>query len=122
MMAFVVGVGNYKHKKGLKHPVPDADAIRRVLESHGVEVFYVNDCNSKEFWHAFNLFEAAVRPGDAVFLYFAGHGCTFRNSVRLMTICNSAKPDIEKDGIKYDLLLARLATASCNECLCRHDQ
>ena len=121
-MAFVVGVGNYKVHKGLKNPVPDAEAIRRVFESHGVEVFYVHDCNSKEFWHAFDLFEAAVRPGDAVFLYFAGHGCTFHNSVRLMTICNSAKPDIEKDGIKYDLLLARLAIAFCSECLCRHDQ
>ena len=67
-MAFVVGVGNYKHKKGLKHPVPDAEAIRRVLESHGVEVFYVNDCNSKQFWHEFNLFEA---PSDLGTLSFS---------------------------------------------------
>ena len=109
--------------KGLKNPVPDAEAIRRVFESefHGVEVLYVNDCNSKEFWHEFDLFEAAIRPGDTVLFYFAGHGCTFRNSVRPMTISNSAKPDIEKDGVTFDLLLSKLVTASCSERLCRHD-
>ena len=121
MVAFVVGVGNYKVHNDLKNPVPDAEAIKGVLESHGVEVFYVHDCNSKEFWHEFELFQAVIQPGDAVFFYFAGHGCTYRNSVRLMTICNSGKADIEKDGINFNYLLARSATASCNECLRCHD-
>ena len=109
MIAFVVGNGNYKVHRGLKNPVPDAEAIRRVLESRNVEVYYVNDCNSEEFWHQFGLFTAAIRPGDAAFFYFAGHGVTYQNSVRLMTISNSAKADINKDSVNFDVLLARLA-------------
>jgi len=95
--------------------VPDAEAIRRVLESQNVEVYYVHDCNSAEFWHQFALFETAIHPGDAVFFYFAGHGVTFKNSVRLMTISDSAKPDIEKDGVNLDVLLARMSL--CNTSL-----
>ena len=46
MVAFVVGVGNYKVHNDLKNPVPDAEAIKGVLESHGVEVFHVHDCKA----------------------------------------------------------------------------
>ena len=67
------------------------------------------------------MFKAVIRPGDAVLFYFAGHGCTYRNSHRLMTICKDAKPDIEKDSINFDTILYKLVTASCSECLCRHD-
>ena len=79
MVAFVVAVDSYKVHKGLKNPVSDAEAIRRALESQNVEVYYVYDCDSAEFWHRFALFEAALRTGDAAFFYFAGHGVTFRN-------------------------------------------
>ena len=101
--------------------MPDAEAIQRVLESQNVEVYYVNDCNSEEFWHQFYLFTAAIQPGDAAFSYFARHGVTYRNSVRLMTLSNSAKADIEKDGVNFGVLLARLGTIYCNHWLCCHD-
>ena len=107
MIAFVAGIGNYKGDKGLKNPVPDAKAIKGVLESQGVEVYYVEDCNSEDFWYQFELFEAALQKGDAAFFYFAGHGVTYENSVRLMALSDSEKPDVEKDGVNFDKLLAR---------------
>ena len=106
MVAFVVGIGNYKANRKLKNPVSDADAMQHLLEAQNVEVFNARDCNVNEFREQFDIFLTSLRPGDAAFLFFAGHGITFRNSVRLMTMSNSAKPDLEKDAVNLDVLLA----------------
>ena len=107
MVAFVVGIGNYKVNKRFKNPVSDADAIQHLLEAQNVEVFNARDCNINEFREQFDIFLASLRPGDAAFLFFAGHGTEFRNSVRLMAISESAKPDLEKDALNLDVLIAK---------------
>ena len=107
MVAFVVGIGNYKVNRKLQNPVSDADAIQQLLEAQNVEVFNARDCDINELEEQFALFLTSLRPGDAAFLFFAGHGTTFRNSVRLMAISNSAKPDVEKDALNLDVLIAK---------------
>ena len=107
MVAFVVGIGNYKVIRKLKNPVPDADAIQHLLEAQNVEVVNARDCDKNELEQQFEFFLTTLRPGDAAFLFFAGHGTEFRNSVRLMAISESAKPDLEKDAINLNVLIAR---------------
>ena len=102
----MVGIGNYKVSQTLKNPVPDADAIQHLLEEQNVEVIGARDCNMKELREQFDYFLNTLQPGDAAFLFFAGHGITFRNSVRLMAIADSPKPDIEKDAVNLDVLIA----------------
>jgi uncharacterized caspase-like protein len=107
MVAFVAGIGNYNKQRRLKNPVPDATAMKLLLEALGVEVFVVYDCDIKQLREVFDLFEASLRPGDAAFLSFAGHGTMFKNSVRLMAIVNSVKTDIDKHALNLDVLIAR---------------
>ena len=113
MVAFVVGNGNYKARKRLKNPVSDAKAVQLLLEAQHVEVHSAFDCDIKELQDKFNLFVASLRPGDAAFFYFAGHGATFNNSVRLFAISDSAKPDMKKDALNLDVVIARLAVHHC---------
>lgn len=109
MVAFVAGMGNYKGPRTLKNPVSDAQAVQILLEAQHVEVHSAFDCGIKELQQKFDLFAASLRPGDAAFLYFAGHGTQFNNAVRLMAISDSEKPDIEKDALNLNKLIARLA-------------
>ena len=113
MVAFVVGNCNYKGRRHLKNPVSDAKAVQLLLEAQHVEVHSAFDCDINELKDKFDLFVASLRPGDAAFFYFAGHGATFKNSVRLVAISDSAKPDIEKDALNLDVLIARLAAHHC---------
>ena len=113
MVAFVAGNGNYKVRKRLKNQVSDAKAVQRLLEAQNVEVHSAFDCDIKELEQKFTLFAASLRPGDAAFLYYAGHGTMFNNSVRLLAISDSAKPDIENDALNLDVLIARLAAHHC---------
>ena len=109
MVAFVVGNAGYKLHP-LQNPITDAMAIRDVLKNQNAEVYYAEDCGIDEFEETFGLFVAAVRPGDAAFLFFAGHAVMLNNYLRLMAISKSltsAKSDIEVNSLKLDDLLAR---------------
>ena len=110
MVAFVVGIADYKLYPKLKNPINDAMAIRDVLKNQNAEVYYAEDCGIDEFEETFGLFVAAVRPGDAAFLFFAGHAVMLNNYLRLMAIANSltsAKSDIEANSLNLDQLIAR---------------
>ena len=110
MCAFVAGNGNYKGLPPLKNPVPDASAMKFLLLAENVEVFHAYDCDIIEFEEQFSLFLAKLRPGDAALLYFAGHAVMYENSLRLMAMSNSAKPELERRSINVDFLKARLET------------
>jgi len=115
MVAFVVGIGDYKHYSKLRNPVSDAEAVRDRLQDQNAEVFFARDCGIKALEEEFALFVAAVRPGDTAFLFFACHGVVLNNSLRLIAISNSSTPDIEKESMNLDMLLARIAMK--NPCL-----
>ena len=122
MVAFVVGNADYKLRPTLKNPVADAMAIRDVLEKKNAEIYFAENCDIDEFEETFGLFVAAVRPGDAAFLFYAGHAVMLNNSLRLMAIANSSTstddassstPDIEDNSFNLDVLIARSVIA-CN--------
>ena len=118
MVAFVVGMGNYNEPfQKLVKPVKDAKAIRDVLKDQNAEVYFANDCGVDEFEESFGLFLAAVRPGDAAFLFYAGHAVMLKNSLRLIAVsnysastdkANPSTPDIvESNSLNLDTLVAR---------------
>ena len=114
MVAFVVGIGSYNSQRTLKNPVSDATAIKFCLQTQNVDVFDAFDCDINELREQFDSFVAALRPGDAAFLYFAGRGIVVNDSVRLVARSNAAKPDIETDALHLDVLIARSATQYCD--------
>lgn len=116
MVAFVAGIENYKHRQKLKNPVRDAKAITQLLEAQNVEVFPAYDCGIDELKLQFDLFEAALRPGDTAFLFFACHAEMFENVLRLIAISNSDKSDLTADALNLSVLLARLATLDPHWC------
>ena len=107
MVAFVVGIGGYHGQRTLANPVQDATAVSRLLESQNVDVIAALDCDANELGRRFESFEAALRPGDAALLFFAGRGTTINNSVRLVAISDAGKPDIEKDAVNLEVLVGR---------------
>ena len=117
MVAFVVGIGNYKLHPKLKNPRKDAMAMRDVLKGKNAEIYYAEDCDIDEFEECFGLFVAAIRPGDAAFLFYAGHAVMLNNSLRLMAISNdsastqeeakSSAADIESNSLNLDKMIAR---------------
>ena len=106
MVAFVVGIGNYKILQKLNNPVPDAKKITEFLETKNVEIYSAYDCDIQDFKEKFALFVAAVRAGDAVFMYIACHAEIFDNCLRLMAISNSSSRDIKEDSLDLDELVA----------------
>ena len=107
MIAFVAGVASYKVYPKLKNPVRDSKAIKHLLEAQNAEVFHVSNCSVEEFEEKFNAFEAAIKPGDTAFVYFAGHAVKYRNSLRLIAKSKSSTQDIEADSLNLDELIAR---------------
>ena len=110
MVAFVVGIGNYKIIPKLKNPVPDAKSIVDVLKKRNAEIYSAYDCDIEDLKEKFALFAAAVRPGDAVFMYIACHAEIFENCLRLMAISNSSTRDIKEDSLDLEALVAWSAT------------
>ena len=106
-IAFVAGIGNYSNYKELKNPVRDSQAIKRLLETQNVKVYYVSDCTVEDFQQKFNSFEAAIKPGDTAFLYYAGHAAQYKNSLRLIAKSTSSTQDLEADSLNLDKLIAR---------------
>ena len=96
----------------MENAVNSAKAVRQALESKGARVFYVEDCDKDELCSVLKKFVAAVQENDAVFIFFAGHGCEYHNANRLMTISKSAALNLKKDSLSIHLLLARSAPKS----------
>merc|ERR1712048_387016 len=100
-------MGNYNVLDKLNNPVPDAKKIVSVLKEKNVEIYDAYDCDIEDLKEKFALFVAAIRPGDAAFMYFACHAEIYDNSLRLMAISKSSTaPDILADSLDLTKLLS----------------
>ena len=82
-----MGISNYEYLNKLTNAANDAKAMVEYLLDHGVkeeDVVSCFDCNSFQLFPAFEKFVALCRPGDFVIIYFAGHGCAFKNEQCLL--------------------------------------
>ena len=89
MVAFIVGISNYEYFNSLPNAEGDAEAMKDMFEKKGVRVFSPpkdpQPPDDKPHYHIFVLkklweeYKAYLRPGDIAFIFFAGHGCAWKN-------------------------------------------
>ena len=106
-----MGINAY-HQAPLKNAVNDAKAVEAALESKGVQVFAIYDCNITELNAIVDAYVKALQKGDAAFVFFAGHGVVYKNTSRLLASNQSAEPDLTNDALNVLTLSLRLAP--CN--------
>ena len=99
-------MGAYLHNP-LKNPVADAKAFGKFLTSQGAQVVCAYDCDIKNLKRKTNEYFDLLQPGDAAFLFYAGHAATFKNTLRLLAISKSKKPDFETEALSAQTLLSR---------------
>merc|ERR1712176_1348167 len=86
VLALVVGIDNYENLSKLDGAVNDARAVKNALESKGVGVFFIENCNITELKEIERKFLRMIEAGDVVLVYFAGHGCRWNNYDRIIAI------------------------------------
>jgi len=76
-LALLIGVNNYSDKRvpALEGAVPDARAVRTLLESRlGYETTVLEDPSREAIIRAFNKIALQADADDSVIIYYAGHG------------------------------------------------
>ena len=104
-----MGIDKYP-RSPLRNAVNDAKAMKALLESKGVQVFHVYDCNITELNTVVDDFVNSLQPGDAALVFSACHGVEYNNAPRLIAIPQSGTPDLKKDSLNVLVLLDRLVT------------
>jgi len=128
LRAFVVGVSKYEYLVKLNNAVNDARAMVEYLQRHvenKEDVVYVYDCQSFELHAAFKKFVSLCRPGDFVIIFFAGHGCAFKNHQCLLArglttqekfaLNKGKKQLILESSLQVDKMLAKLRMKDVNK-------
>ena len=108
MLALVIGNANYKTLQQLDNPINDAKAMAAKFRARGAIVFEGYDCTIDEMDEVKEKLLHAVRPGDFVIIFFAGHGVEFENANRLMAIGTSENVDYKRDSWNVHRLLNAL--------------
>jgi len=105
----VVGIAKYPVLGHLNNAVNDSRAIKNALtEKHGVDeedIVYKEDCDSFDLNDAFHEFVEKCKPGDFAFLFYAGHGCAFKDHQCLLATQLSEPVRKLKNGGKYQSIL-----------------
>ena len=77
-VALVIGNNSYPNLpdfRQLQKAVNDARSMRDTLRDDlGFNVSFAENADFRTMNNGFKKFEAAVEPGDVVFMYFSGHG------------------------------------------------
>ena len=125
MLALVVGNERYNRLQQLINPVNDGKAMAVKLRAKGARVFEGYDCTIEEMNEVKQKLLDAVRPGDIVIIFFAGHGVEYENANRLMAIGTSEKIDFRRDSWDLHVLLIHIKRKCASFALalldcCRH--
>ena len=78
----------------LKNPINDATAVHDTLRQTGWDATLAVDQRGEEMFDTKDAFVEKVQKGDAVLVYFAGHGCEYQNKNYLLPL------DFPKDDKK----------------------
>ena len=124
----MVGISDYKYLPKLNNAVNDAKAIKTALLKFGIErkdIVACFDGASFELFPAFEKFVAGCHPGDFVIIFFAGHGCAFKNHQCLLArgmtqpeklIYNNGNPQlIMESALKVNTMIAELRHKGVNK-------
>ena len=85
-VALVIGNSKYENMGTLKNPVNDARAISKSLALFGFQVTTKFDRDKFEIESDLDEVTKGLRPGDAVFFFFAGHGLQIDNTNYLVPV------------------------------------
>ena len=88
----------------------DAEAMKALLESKGVLVFHVYNCNITQLLTVVDKFVNSLQEGDAALVFSACHGVEYNNAPRLIAISQSGIPDLKTDSLNVLVLLDRSVT------------
>ena len=101
----MVGIDKYRHKRPLKNAVRDARAIVTELETKGATVVKAINCTRSELEAKIEKYLGLLQEHDVAMLYFAGHGCEYKNAFRMLTISEGGEPNIDNDAVNVLTLI-----------------
>lgn len=112
-LAFIVGNDDYQNVDDLKKAVNDARAIAQKLNGLGYRVTLGENMTRRAFNAAFSAFEANIRPGDRVFLYYSGHGVELDGANYLIPvdapkIAGNQQALLKDEAVSTDQIIVRL--------------
>ena len=85
-LALVIGNSGYRYLNALPNPARDARSVESALQMAGFQVMAGRDLDLPNTLRLLNRLKAQVQPGDAVVVYFAGHGLTIDNQSMLLPV------------------------------------
>lgn len=106
--AFVVGISKYTALGELNNAVHDSRGIVESLKDHGVpeeDIISAENCHIFALNEAFHRFVELCSPGDLAFIFFAGHGCAFKNYQCLLARALSENERKQLNNSQYQLIL-----------------
>ena len=115
--ALVIGINQYTHYPCLGNAVSDAQTVKNMLKDAGVEeVEFVSNVNIQQLIDAIVKYIESLQEGDVALVYFAGHGCEFKNAPRLLAKSMGEVSNLRKDAVNVLVLLDRFDSKK----LCLH--
>lgn len=114
--ALVIGNGDYSRTKlsTLPNPIRDAELIAETLRSIGFEVTEKLNLSKRNFDTSIDDFVNTLNNNDIAFIYYAGHGISYKDKDYLIPIEPNI-PDLvslDYDAIKAQQLLDRVSVRS----------
>lgn len=109
-LALVVGNDDYKQFSRLEKAGNDAEAMAKELEAAGFEVSLRRDLGYRKMVVAFEEFYDKVKPGDELFVFYAGHGVQTERGAHLLPVDieGETQSQVEKMSYPVNALLEEL--------------
>ena len=104
----MVGIDKYHHNPLLKNAVSDARAVGAELDSKGATVVNAINCTISELKSKIDEYLGLLREDDVAMLYFAGHGCEYKNTFRMFAISEGDQSNIDTDTVIVQALINKL--------------
>lgn len=102
-IALVIGNDNYQQVSRLEKAGNDADTMARELEAAGFEVKKYRDLSFKQTVVAFEGFFDKIKGGDAVAVFYAGHGVQTERGSYLLPIDIEGETTSQIEKISYSV-------------------
>ena len=107
-------IGNAAYTDGpLKNPVNDARAMDQKLSSLGFKVQRIENMKRQHIGRTLTAFASAIRPGDEVVVFYAGHGVQVKgiNYLPAVDADIQSEEDVALNSLNLNSLMERLDEA-----------
>ena len=108
----MIGTDKYRHNNSLRNAVSDARAFGAKIKAEGGTVVYALDCKTSELNAKIDEYLGLLQENDVAMLYFAGHGCEYKNAFRMFAISEGDESNIDKDTVNLLVLINKSVSSS----------